>query len=40
METNKSAENNGKKGSGIIFWIFIGIDVAFAILFVIKFIWR
>jgi hypothetical protein len=39
MEKNQSEANNEKKGSGIFFWIFIGINVAFAILFAIKFIW-
>jgi len=28
-----------EKGSGIFLWVFIGINVAFAILFIIKFFW-
>jgi hypothetical protein len=39
MEKDRSAQNNEKKGSGIFLWILIGINVALAVLFVIKFIW-
>lgn len=39
MEKDQSAENNGKKESGVFLWIFIGLNVAFALLFLIKFIW-
>jgi hypothetical protein len=39
METNANAENNEKSGSGFFLWIFIGINVAFAVLVVIRFIW-
>jgi hypothetical protein len=28
-----------EKGSGIFLWVFIGLNVAFAILFIIKFFW-
>jgi hypothetical protein len=39
MEKNHSGETQKGKGSGIYLWIFIGVNIAFAILAVIKFIW-
>ena len=36
MEMNQNAENPVKKGSGIYFWIFIGVNIALAILVVTK----
>ena len=36
MEMNQNTENMGKEGSGIFLWIFIGINIAFAIIVVIK----
>jgi hypothetical protein len=39
MEKSQSTENNGNKGSGIFFWIFIGMIAVFVLVFAIKYIW-
>lgn len=39
-DNEEKKENKEEKGSGIFLWIFIGINVLFALLFLIKvFLW-
>jgi hypothetical protein len=40
LKDQAAGETAGEeKGSGIFLWVFIGLNVAFAILFIIKFFW-
>jgi hypothetical protein len=39
IETTEKKEAAEEKGSGMFLWIFIGINVLFAILFLVKFFW-
>jgi hypothetical protein len=39
QKSTRKKEAAEEKGSGIFLWIFLGINVLFAILFIIRFFW-